>query len=807
MTNSSDPIHEEPKLEGEQRSAVANIMVWLQARPFLLVLLIALLFLIGVGLFWITPKLGFVAGLLWALVGILVSLLIGQHQAPLPVSVQTTEQDHENEQAELDLSSHLNLLDSELEKLHDQNWELREAELKYNALLNRQGDIIIQQGDDGTIHFANKAFDDWFDRGDKEIPFQCEEGSLVDMDPDHLVEDAGAMQEQNRERSDIRQYSQGQLNDTLLHEKLIETTQGPRWFRWTETLMRSAQRKETLRLIIARDITAYKRVEAASEAKSRFLATISHEMRTPLNGVIGMANLLEQTELNPEQISYVQALRQSGSSLLSLVNDVLDLSRVEAGKLTLKEDWTSPIQIVEEVAELLAPNAQGKGLSIASWMAPDLPEKVLLDPVRVRQILINLLGNAIKFTDSGAINISLELCLPAQAHELLGKELDLEQSLLHFSVRDTGIGIEVDELERLFEEFEQIDTGRSRRHDGAGLGLAISRHLAQLMQGDLMASSTPGKGSLFSLYLPVAALAQEETEDNAKPLKGKSLLGIDLTSADELAFRSYCQDWGLSFHSLTSQQWIAQEDNNLAPDHILINGADSERSQKILDVFDPEITGILTRPLPRRRIVLIEPSERSMIAQMRETGMTSYLVKPVRKSSLWAGLQGEAAVHTASEGVEPADEKPSAPITTESEAEQHDKETSDKLHVLLVEDNEINALLAKSILTKANIKVSMAQSGQQALELYDEQAEHPFDVALLDLHMPDMDGLSLFDQMKERDQVTGCSIPKVAFTADALQETRKTCLAHGFADFIVKPVDPQNLINTVHATASQSSHK
>jgi CheY-like chemotaxis protein/nitrogen-specific signal transduction histidine kinase len=571
--------------------------------------------------------------------------------------------------------------------------------------------------------------------------------------------------------------------------------------------MRSAQRKETLRLIIARDITAYKRVEAASEAKSRFLATISHEMRTPLNGVIGMANLLEQTELNPEQISYVQALRQSGSSLLSLVNDVLDLSRVEAGKLTLKEDWTSPIQIVEEVAELLAPNAQGKGLSIASWMAPDLPEKVLLDPVRVRQILINLLGNAIKFTDSGAINISLELCLPTQAQELLGKELDLEQSLLHFSVRDTGIGIDADELERLFEEFEQIDTGRSRRHDGAGLGLAISRHLAQLMQGDLRATSAPGEGSLFSFYLPAAALVQEEISSNDKSLDSDSLLGIDLTSADELAFRSYCQDWGLSFHSMTSQQWIAQGKTSLAPDHILINGADPERSAKILDAFDPEITGILTRPLPRRRIVLIEPSERSMIAQMRETGMTSYLVKPVRKSSLWASLQGEAAVHTASEKIETAVEIPSAPITPESIAEQHDEEISEKLHVLLVEDNEINALLAKSILTKANIKVSMAQSGQQALALYDAQSAHPFDVALLDLHMPDMDGLSLFDQMKERDQASGRTISKVAFTADALQETRKTCLAHGFADFIVKPVDPQNLVDTVQDAANQSGHK
>ncbi|MCV6548650.1 MAG: ATP-binding protein [Cohaesibacter sp.] len=784
----------------KQDPAHRGIGVWLQNRPLLLILLIAAFFLAGLTLFWLTPKLGLVAGLCWALVGILATLLVSP---PAKVkegpSEQQQSQPREQRSQDLDLSAHLKLLDSELEQLHDQNWELREAELKYNALLNRQGDIIIHQGDDGTIHFANQAFDDWFDRTDKTVPFLCEESSLIEeiRSPEKSKQDWT----NNRNRSDIRQFAQSPTSDTQLHEKRIQTRKGLCWFRWTETLMRSAQRKETLRLIIARDITAYKRVEAESEAKSRFLATISHEMRTPLNGVIGMANLLEQTELNPEQISYVQALRQSGSSLLSLVNDVLDLSRVEAGKLTLKEDWVSPLQIVEEVAELLAPDAQGKGLSIASWMAPDLPEKVLLDPVRVRQILINLLGNAIKFTDKGAINIDLQICPTKEAETYLGRELDLEQILLHFSVRDTGIGIEPQELDRLFEEFEQIDTGRSRRHDGAGLGLAISRHLAKIMQGHLQATSKPGKGSRFSFYLPASALNQEDQDATEQVLKGKTLIGIDLTFADERAFYAYCKDWGIAFQSMSTHQWLTREVSAPAPDHLLINGADPERCQKILDAFDPEKTGILTRPIPRRRIVLIEPSERSMIAQMRESGMTSYLVKPVRKASLLSSLQGEAGQTQSDiltkEAQEPDQSKAGSEQAAELQTPKAQKNEENRLHVLLVEDNEINALLAQSILSKATMQVTLAKSGKEALDIYEAQKNQPFDIALLDLHMPDMDGLTLFDQMKHLDEATGRKIPKLAFTADALQETRTTCLAHGFSDFIIKPIDPPSLVHAV----------
>ncbi|MCT4655564.1 MAG: ATP-binding protein [Cohaesibacter sp.] len=814
-------------------------LIWLAEHSLLLLLLISFLTLLGGFLFWLYPPFAFVAGLLWACVGLLVMLLLAPPSMRRPVVVQT-EQDAKEKMTEpgealpqgVDLTHHLKVLDAELEQLHDQNWELREAELKYNALLNRQGDVIIHQGDDGSIHYANKAFDEWFDRDQTSAPFHMGQDYLEEEGTGHAftAEDSPQPPE-SRERDDIRGFERQLHVADPLHERLIETKKGPRWFRWTETLMRSAQRKETLRLIIARDITAFKRVEAASEAKSRFLATISHEMRTPLNGVIGMANLLQATDVSPEQESYIQALRQSGSSLLSLVNDVLDLSKVEAGKLSLKEDWTSPVRIIEEVAELLAPDAQEKGLSIASWMAPQVPEKALFDPVRVRQILINLLGNAVKFTEKGAINITLEFKQGEEADQLLGKTLDMEQCLLCFQVKDTGIGIEKDQLERLFGEFEQVDTGRSRRHEGAGLGLAISRRLAHLMQGDIVATSEQAQGSLFTLLLPVSFMSAEEGELSTAPLSvsldNQVMVGIDLTEADQSALASYCRDWNMEFRSLSLKEW-EQDDTQFGIDHMLINGADPAKAVRILSAFDPAKTGILTRPAPKSRIILLEPTERHVIAEMRECGITNYLVKPVRKSSLLSALKGEASHTTAlkdqstpyseqSPKKDPdhisllPDEASKAVQTEKGEdqaaestlTQEADQDKDHKMRILLVEDNKINAILASSILTKAGMNVVLAHSGKEALDLY-TMAEAPnFEVALLDLHMPDMDGLTLFDEMQQQDASSGIMVPKIAFTADALQETRKACLDHGFDDFIVKPIDPPVLVSKVRAFAEQ----
>ena len=516
-------------------------------------------------------------------------------------------------QGESALSAQVKRLDQACESLQDQNWELREAEQKYKALLSRQGDIILHLDETGGVRYANEPFALYFDETVALSPFRIEDDA-VPNDPSS---------------------ENGTSNDPMW-EREIDTIQGKRWFRWTETLMRASQRDKSLRLVIARDVTAYKRVEAASEAKSRFLATISHEMRTPLNGIIGMATLLDSTHLTQEQSNYNQALRQSGTALLALVNDVLDLSRIEAGKFTFTHEWTSPAKLMEDVVELLAPDAQDKGLSVASWVGQDVPAKLLIDPVRVRQILVNLLGNAIKFTSEGAINLSLS-CET--------EPVDGEMVTIRLAVRDTGPGIPPEMQARLFEEFEQADTTRARHHEGTGLGLAISRRLARMMGGDVFVSSKEGKGSTFSLSIAASWLG-DDTNDAAgasaklgDELRGDLLIGIDLTQADQRALFAYCEEWGIDFHALSLTDWQSKQ-LTLSPDHLLINGADPDKVTHIIEGFDPMRGGSLTRPLPRNRVILLEPGERQVIPQMRDSGASAYLVKPVRQASLHLALLG-----------------------------------------------------------------------------------------------------------------------------------------------------------------------
>nr|WP_321455092.1 ATP-binding protein [uncultured Cohaesibacter sp.] len=679
------------------------------------------------------------------------------------------------------LRAELEQLDLACENLLDQNWELKEAEQKYKALLSRQGDIILHLDETGSILFANDPYGQYFDSDQAVSPFRPEAPANGEADD-----------------ADAHDYRPG--NDPLW-ERQIDTRLGPRWFRWTETLVRSAHKETENRLVIARDITAFRKVEAASEAKSRFLATISHEMRTPLNGIIGMANLLETTPLSSEQASYSQALRQSGTALLALVNDVLDLSRIEAGKLTLTYEWSSPTRLMEDVVELLAPDAQEKGLSVASWVGANVPDKLLIDPVRVRQILVNLLGNAIKFTAEGAINLSLSC---------EGEPKEGEMVTLEMSVRDTGPGIEESMQARLFEEFEQADTTRARQHEGSGLGLAISRRLARMMGGDISLSSIKGKGSTFILHFEASWLNDESTDESEEDttgkdiestLRGSCLVGIDLTKADERALYSYCLDWGIDFHSYRYEEWKLTGDQ-VSPDHLLINGAEPDKAMEIITAFDPVQSGRLTRPLPRNRIILLEPGERKVIPQMRNSGISAYLVKPVRQLSLRQALLGHPDHQEGQR--DKAGRFATSEVRSGHTSASSEDAANQRKRILLVEDNEINALLARKILEKSGLETHLVSSGREALDAY--QKEQAFDLALLDLHMPDMDGLSLFDAMSEIDKCHDRSIPKLAFTADALPETRQSCLSRGFADYIVKPVQPEELVEIIRSVLDKKSN-
>jgi PAS domain S-box-containing protein len=641
-------------------------------------------------------------------------------------------------------------LEARAEELADRNWELKEFAERSRTFLEALGDVIVRRDPAGRITYANDAYARLAGgapetlRGSATTPTLIEQGAITTL-PD----------------------------GTRMHDQKIAGPDGPRWIAWRDVEIRDAATGLSEVQSVGRDVTdrtqgeqalgaARDQAEAANRAKGRFLAMVSHEIRTPLNGILGMTGLLLDTPLTPEQINYAKAVKTSGDTLLSLIEEVLDFSKIEAGKIDLDARPFALGTMVEEIVELLAPRAQAKGLEIASSVDERIAGRVMGDIARLRQVLLNLAGNAVKFTQTGGVALTVE---PAP---IIGQ--------VTFRVRDTGIGIAPEAQTRIFEEFEQADGSTTRKFGGTGLGLAISRRIVERMGGTMTLESTPGEGSVFSFTVPLPA-TDDPSAFISPDLSGRAVLIVSPAIVEAPLTARRLERWGarvsvaanieIARAILPERHWDA-----LLIDHALGFGA----AQAIL----------CDTASVARRILLLAPSERHELAAYRDAGATGYLVKPVRAASLAARFS----------------ETDTGEDAREDAASQDAATTAPGLSILVAEDNEINALLTRTLLERLGHQPTVARDGAAAVEAYlaARSASAPYDLVLMDVHMPDVDGIEATRRIRTLEsEADTARTPIIALTANAFGEDREACTAAGMDDFLVKPLDRERLREVVSA--------
>ncbi|MDX8437027.1 response regulator [Mesorhizobium abyssinicae] len=652
---------------------------------------------------------------------------------------------------------------AEIETLADRMWEMQESEERFRGLIDALGDLVVHRDRDGHIVYANKVFADLVDIDQRDLAGKSLSELGIDVG---IVPDAAFSDHECLSSTDVA----------------IRTPSGPRWFSWIELSVRDKDNGAVSHRAIARDITARKRAESslitareraeyASQAKSRFLATVSHEIRTPMNGIMGMAKLLVDTDLSPEQRTYVGAVSTSASALLALIEDLLDYSKIEAGRFDPEPQPTSVREIADNIIELMASRAFTKSIGLGCHVEPDVPQMITADPGRVRQVLLNLIGNAIKFTDTGGVLLSVARARTETTDRIC------------FTVADTGPGLREEDMERIFEEFEQSDGTSTRVHGGAGLGLAISRRLVTAMGGSISVSSRLGEGSEFVFELPAVA-ATEPPQNRQDILSGRRAVIVSKNAVEADAIARTIRAHGGAVELATT---LAQATPFAAGCDALLVDAAMENGD-----------GRLLKRLRQggfadcEAITLIAPTDRGMLGEFRANGYATFLARPVRGETL---LRVLLTSHAPAVALPQTDRQGAPPARAGGRRGEHG------LSVLIAEDNDINAMLARATLLKAGHRVKVVGNGKAAVEaVTDAGLKHRFDVVLMDLHMPVMDGLDAIAAIRRHEEALAVPpVPIMVLSADSQEKTRHTVLAHGASGFVTKPLDPDALVSAVEA--------